>query len=738
MKTYSLGLKLFLALAGALLLGATGPVLAMPAPRWSPVRTEVIRDQVGNYTLWGGRARQTRAAGRIIGESVPTYGTVRLLAIPIEFQPDNDATTSGTGIFPYKSWGPASQPGYLNTRLQQLSAYYASVSGGRVTLTCKKEDPVRLPMPMSYYSSDATYADLMYDTLAMADNKINFAQYDIIMLIHAGAGLEIQSAADGAGYTSVGIWSHHMTLPPANALPTNDGVAIGSWAVVPETQCSDGFLVRSNPNFNVTAYEIDPTVYPNLFVPEYWDVQGVWAHEIGHAFGLPDVYDVNYGGGTSIDDYSLMGAGSWLPNFPWNININTPFAWLVRYDPTATYYASVPCHMDAWCKALLGWSTVCNVTTPRSNERIRPQEGGLGWIYRLWTGGDISSREYYLIENRDASGYDRYIPNSGLMIYHIDDNIGSIARDDIQTGGYAHPRINPVPASGSLKLWQGYYIPDWKTPFPYFDQDLFTTIDHLGDLTTPSNSNSYGGDQTAVDISNIHWDGTDIVCNLRTSVPQPIVFTTPQANEVLYVSNPTVRVSIDNLTGVSVTVNNAPITNFDIIDIKDPKDPNVIIGQRVEIPLGPLTTGMYTVAVSGVDSTLQVMKSATLNFWIKEKTLPGGLTMISLPVMGVGTQPIGIAPTVFLGQQALQLAWWNPQTRANAFYPDPLVELTAPEWTAADRNSQPPAYHPPAGRGFWAKLSSQNVLQLIADVLPQDQQYVCKVIGTSPTTDPYQ
>jgi M6 family metalloprotease-like protein len=54
---------------------------------------------------------------------------------------------------------------------------------------------------------------------------------------------------------------------------------------------------------------------------------GVFCHEFGHAFGLPDLYDSP---GSGVGHWSLMGSGNW--NVPTN-----------------------PSHMDAWCKSELGW-----------------------------------------------------------------------------------------------------------------------------------------------------------------------------------------------------------------------------------------------------------------------------------------------------------------------------------------------------------------------------------------------
>jgi M6 family metalloprotease-like protein len=57
---------------------------------------------------------------------------------------------------------------------------------------------------------------------------------------------------------------------------------------------------------------------------------GVFCHEFGHAFGLPDLYDWDGGASEGIGHWGLMGSGNW--NRPPN-----------------------PAHMCAWSKAELGW-----------------------------------------------------------------------------------------------------------------------------------------------------------------------------------------------------------------------------------------------------------------------------------------------------------------------------------------------------------------------------------------------
>ncbi len=40
---------------------------------------------------------------------------------------------------------------------------------------------------------------------------------------------------------------------------------------------------------------------------------GVYVHEFGHAFGLPDLYDVDYSS-KGVGHWSLMSGGSWNGN----------------------------------------------------------------------------------------------------------------------------------------------------------------------------------------------------------------------------------------------------------------------------------------------------------------------------------------------------------------------------------------------------------------------------------------
>jgi len=153
------------------------------------------------------------------------------------------------------------------------------------------------------------------------------------------------------------------------------------------------------------------------------------AHEMGHCFGLPDLYDTDFyynaGGGTpphfesvAMDPYSVMG-----------------------HDLGGQ-------RLDAWCKMIAGpngpWLTpqLLGVESPPGSGLYAPQdkldapvpeiEGILEnpVVYRalpdLATGNLTNGAEYFLVENRNRNGAAYFGDASprGLYIYHIDERFG--------------------------------------------------------------------------------------------------------------------------------------------------------------------------------------------------------------------------------------------------------------------------------------------------------------------------
>jgi M6 family metalloprotease-like protein len=127
---------------------------------------------------------------------------------------------------------------------------------------------------------------------------------------------------------------------------------------------------------------------------------GTIAHETGHGFGLPDLYDVHPSDGDDsegIGEWGLMSSGNYArPNSP--------------------------AHMEGWSRLQLGWVNVRDVTTSGTY--------GLGAytvsdsILRIVPTSANPRAEYFLVENRQAQEGDTALigkgKGPGLLVYHLD------------------------------------------------------------------------------------------------------------------------------------------------------------------------------------------------------------------------------------------------------------------------------------------------------------------------------
>src|SRR4030067_456202 len=137
---------------------------------------------------------------------------------------------------------------------------------------------------------------------------------------------------------------------------------------------------------------------------------GVVAHEFGHYLGLPDLYDTD-SSSLGVGEWDVMGSGSWNGN------------------PRGTS----PSHFSAWSKEKLGWLTPIEGTVPLLTPQIPPGQNtppqqtpaveNPSRAYRLTVKTASGGDEYFLVENRQRTGYDAALPGDGLLIWHIDDSV---------------------------------------------------------------------------------------------------------------------------------------------------------------------------------------------------------------------------------------------------------------------------------------------------------------------------
>jgi immune inhibitor A len=130
--------------------------------------------------------------------------------------------------------------------------------------------------------------------------------------------------------------------------------------------------------------------------------------------------------------------------------------------------------------------------TETSNRRITLQDVKTGFkTHRLWTNGDASGKEYFLIENRQTTGSDQYLPGSGLLVWHVDDAKDSNTDEN-------HPKIKLMQADGLDELLKrNLGSGDAGDVYPG------TMSNHTFNSLSKPDSKSYSGKGTYVSVTNI-------------------------------------------------------------------------------------------------------------------------------------------------------------------------------------------------------------------------------------------
>lgn len=327
--------------------------------------------------------------------------------------------------------------------------YFAEVSDNLVDLTGQVVGPYRLPRSLATYAGGGSGIDnpepnartMARDAAQLANADVDFGPFD----------------NDGNGFVDAFIVVH--AGPGGEETGNGNHIWSHKWV------------------FAGGAFNADNTkIFAYLTVPEDCRI-GVCAHELGHlVFGWPDLYDT---------DESSEGLGSWC--------LMAGGSWNAAGD--------IPAHPSAWCKAGQDWVKVENRTTSAS--LTVPDVKKSKTVYRLWKNGD-ESNEYFLMEHRRQTGYDRKLPGEGLLVYHIDDDVETNENEN-------HPKVKLLEADNQAHLHNGSNRGDDGDAYP--GRSLNTTLDNA---SSPS-SKAYSGAGTCISITNIKRTGANIRAKVQVT-----------------------------------------------------------------------------------------------------------------------------------------------------------------------------------------------------------------------------
>jgi immune inhibitor A len=383
----------------------------------------------------------------------------------------------------------------LNDSLQQMVGYFQEVSYYNLNLTIDVYGWYTLPQTMAYYGSDTPSTDynvsrMFSDAITAADAAVNFTQYDHLLVVHAD-----QDEAANTSCTDC-IWSARYSWSPYLIQP--DGVNITGAATVAEIKS------YSSPSFSL----------------------GTAAHEVAHDMGALDLYNT-LAGTSVVQDWSLMDIGSWL---------------------------SPPSHIDPWHKLWFKWLNVTSVPYGFSfRAEIAPAAVSDFAAVVLTQGCNMSTFvdwtsdpcQYFIIEWRNATGSDAAIPESGILVWHIDNDRINQTYQYNRLNAYAVRSVMPEDQNSSIANLDG-------AAYIQGDQNFNAT-------STP---NSSFNNATPTDIAIFNWtdQGTNYSVQLSANdTADPVINITSPSNKSALAGTRNISVNISEIfDSLQLLINGSP------------------------------------------------------------------------------------------------------------------------------------------------------------------------------------
>ncbi|MDE6010032.1 MAG: M6 family metalloprotease domain-containing protein, partial [Muribaculaceae bacterium] len=387
--------------------------------------------------------------GRYPDSHFPCTGEQRAIVILVEYQDVKFRTENPADYFSrmLNEEGFSDLGGTGSAR-----DFFIENSGGLFRPTFDVYGPVTLREAMGYYGVNDIYGvdvrphEMAIEACELLDSTVDFTEYDRdgdgiidnVFIYYAGRG----EATGGASNT---VWPHswQMSVAEPDKDFIYDGVRLEGYGCTNEWDVYNGV--------------------------ERPDAIGVFVHEFSHILGLPDLYN-------TVDQYGTFTPGSWstLDSGPYNNNSCTP-----------------PLY-GAFERNALGWLEPRVIDRPAT---VSLKAVGTNEAILIPTS---SPEEFFLLENRQQTGWDTYLPGHGMLVWHI----------DYRETAWADNTVNNRPSHQYVDLEEADGVLTANTR----DGDSFpgtAGVTEFSDSTTPSML-TWTGESLDLPITDIeeHPDGT--------------------------------------------------------------------------------------------------------------------------------------------------------------------------------------------------------------------------------------
>ena len=313
--------------------------------------------------------------GLFPGSTFPDTGSPHVLVILVEYSnvkfTIDDPHTYFNNIL--------NTPGYTGYGATGSARdYFSNASNGKFTPIFDVYGPVTLDNTMEYYGANNSYGNdkspqlMAVHACNALDSTVNFADYDTdgdgsidnVYIFYAGYG-ENYSGTDPNC-----IWPH-------------------AWYV----KSGAGLYKKYDSKY------LDRYACSNEYMFGYDKPEGIgtFCHEFSHVVGIADLYDTVYGSAEAATpgSYDIMDMGSY------NNDGRTPSSYSI-FERNAH-----------------GWADI-EVISEEDAEDISLEavtSSNKGYMIRT-----SATNEFFLLENRQKTSWDKYIPGHGMLIWHIDYN----------------------------------------------------------------------------------------------------------------------------------------------------------------------------------------------------------------------------------------------------------------------------------------------------------------------------
>ena len=253
---------------------------------------------------------------------------LKICGIRVSFLEDDLASTTGSGQFLMESQGiecgaytidgPPHDIDYFESQLVAVNSYFSSVSYGKFGIDLERShiypsgqtNSYLLEKYMNYYNpynefelQEKRLTELFRDASekAYAEDQIDFSNYDLIVVFHAGIGqdfslpfLDPTPEDIPSTYIDNSMINEHLDL---SSIVINDHL-IEHGIILPESQ-------------NHLLFDISESMFSDASEPcEYqYGMTGTFVLMIGFAVGLPPLWNIDTGE-SGVGVFGLMDQGS--------------------------------------------------------------------------------------------------------------------------------------------------------------------------------------------------------------------------------------------------------------------------------------------------------------------------------------------------------------------------------------------------------------------------------------------